>query len=175
MVQLLVQHDQSLEGQLPQVVLDQYNRQFRAATYNAFRDGVQAVVSSSEGDFLLNCVIDACLERCGALRYHGSTRTLRQPVSSSRYLTEALLRLLTRISVQTGICGLVVTLADLMPFAGQQLELFPDQPKPRERLQQRLSSLLTRSDAPECYWITTQDPAARRIEHRYGRERVVPL
>ena len=70
---------------------------------------------------------------------------------------------------------MVVTLADLMPFSGQQLELFPDQPRPRERLQQRLSGMLTRPDAAPCYWITTQDPVARRIEQRYGLERVVPL
>jgi nucleotidyltransferase/DNA polymerase involved in DNA repair len=101
--------------------------------------------------------------------------TLRQAVSSSRYLHEALLRLLTRLKVSSGICGLVVTLADLMPFAGQQLELFPDQPKPRERLQRRLSGILARPDAPDCFWITTQDPAARRIEHRYGLERALPL
>jgi DNA polymerase-4 len=101
--------------------------------------------------------------------------TLRQAVSSSRFLTDALRRLLARLSVHSGVCGMVVTLADLMPFAGQQLELFPDQPKPRERLQQRLSTILGRSDAPDCFWITTQDPTARRIEHRYGYERVVPL
>ncbi|MEP7288610.1 MAG: hypothetical protein ABI947_22890 [Chloroflexota bacterium] len=100
--------------------------------------------------------------------------TLRQSVSSSRYLTEALLRLLARLSISSGVCGLVVTLADLVPFSGQQLELFPDQPKPRERLHKRLSSLLTRPDAPPCFWITTQDRAARRIEQRYGLERVLP-
>ncbi len=81
MVALLAQHDQSLEGHLPQVVLDQYNRQFKPATYNAFRDIVQEVVPESEADFLLNCCIDACLERCSARRYSGSTRTLRQRLS----------------------------------------------------------------------------------------------
>jgi nucleotidyltransferase/DNA polymerase involved in DNA repair len=101
--------------------------------------------------------------------------TLRQAVSSSRYLSEALQRLLVRMSISSGICGMVVTLADLVPFSGQQLELFPDQPRPRERLQQRLSGMLSRPDAPACYWVTTQDPAARRIEQRYGLERVVPL
>ncbi len=101
--------------------------------------------------------------------------TLRQPVSSSRYLTEALHRLLARLSIVSGVCGIVVTLADLMPFSGQQLELFPDQPKPRERLQQRLSSVLSRSDAPICYWITAQDPSARRIEQRYALGRILPL
>jgi DNA polymerase IV len=101
--------------------------------------------------------------------------TLRQAVSSSRFLSDALLRLLARLSISSGVSGLVVTLADLMPFAGQQLELFPDQPKPRERLQQRLSSMLSQPNAPNCYWITKQDPMARRIEHRYGLERVVPL
>ncbi len=101
--------------------------------------------------------------------------TLRQAVSSSRYLSEALQRLLARLSISSGVCGMVVTLADLMPFSGQQLELFPDQPRPRERLQERLSGMLTRPDAAPCYWITTQDPAARRIEQRYGLERVAPL
>lgn len=101
--------------------------------------------------------------------------TLRQAVSSSRYLNEALLGLLARLKVSSGICRLIVTLADLMPFAGQQLELFPDQPKPRERLQNRLSSILSRPGAPDCFWITAQEPAARRIEHRYGLERVLPL
>lgn len=101
--------------------------------------------------------------------------TLRQPVSSTRFLSDVLRRLLARLKVQSGVCGIVVTLADLMPFAGQQLELFPDQSKPRERLQSRLAGILSRPDAPDCFWITTQDPAARRIEHRYGFERVVPL
>ncbi len=100
--------------------------------------------------------------------------TLRQAVSSARFLSEALVRLLARMKVSSGISGIVVTLADLMPFAGQQLELFPEQPKPRERLQKRLSSILSRPDAPDCYWITTQDPSARRIEHRYGLERILP-
>lgn len=96
--------------------------------------------------------------------------TLRQPVSSSRYLSEALLRLLARAKVNTGICGLVVTLADLIPFAGQQLELFAEQPKPREELLRELSDLLTLSDAPTCHWITALDPDAGEIEQRYERE-----
>jgi DNA polymerase-4 len=101
--------------------------------------------------------------------------TMRQPVSSSRYLTDALARLLGRLSVSSGVCGVIVTLADLMPLVGQQLEMFPDQPKPRERLQQRLSDILSRPNAPNCYWITAQDPSARRIEHRYRYERAVIL
>lgn len=100
---------------------------------------------------------------------------LRQAVSSTRYIADALLRLLARLRVSTGVCGLVVTLADLIPFSGQQLELFPDSPKPRERLQQRLSPFLTRSDTPAYFWITTHDAAARRIEQRYALERVLPL
>jgi len=100
---------------------------------------------------------------------------LRQAVSSSRYLADTLLRLLARMTVSAGVCGLVVTLADLIPFSGQQLELFSDPPKPRERLQKRLSPLLTRSDVPTCFWVTTQDAAARRIEQRYALERVLPL
>src|SRR5262249_51239409 len=100
---------------------------------------------------------------------------LRQPVSSTRYLNEALQRLLARAEVATGICGLIVTLADLMPFAGQQLELFPEQPKPRERMHQRLSSLVVQPGAPACYWITRQDSTAGRLEQRYRRERVHPL
>jgi DNA polymerase IV len=101
--------------------------------------------------------------------------TLRTFAASSRFLQETLLRLLARIDVPSGVCSMVVTLTDLVPFSGQQLELFPEQPKPRERLQQRLSSILAQPDAPECFWITPNDPAARRIEHRYQFERVTPL
>ncbi len=78
MLQLLDRGSSSLEQHLPQVVLDQYNRQFRATTYNAFRDAVQETVPEAEAEFLLNCLIDACLERCGAVRHCGSTRILRQ-------------------------------------------------------------------------------------------------
>jgi hypothetical protein len=101
--------------------------------------------------------------------------TLRTFASSSRYLQETLVRLLARIDVPSGVCSMVVTLTDLVPFSGQQLELFPEQPNPRERLQQRLSSIVSRPDAPECFWITTNDPAARRIEQRYQFEHVTPL
>ncbi len=100
---------------------------------------------------------------------------LRTPASSSRFLAETLRRLAERISFSAGVCRLVVTVADLVPFAGQQLELFPDQPKPREQLQQRLKTLLARPDAPDFFWVTPQDVAARRIEHRYRFEHVVPL
>lgn len=78
MLQVLSDRSPTLEQHLSQVVLDQYNRQFKAATYNTFRDGVQEVVPVGEADFLLNCLTDSCLERCGARRYSGSSHTLRQ-------------------------------------------------------------------------------------------------
>jgi len=78
MLQVFTEHDLGLEQHLPQVVLDQYNRQFQAATYNAFRDAVEEAVPSDEADFLLNCLIDSCLEQCGSRRYSGCTHTLRQ-------------------------------------------------------------------------------------------------
>jgi nucleotidyltransferase/DNA polymerase involved in DNA repair len=98
--------------------------------------------------------------------------TLRTPAASSRYLADHLLRLLARLGVSSGVCSAEVLLTDLVPFAGQQLELFPDPPRPRERLQQRLAGVLARPDAPPCYWITVQDPTARQIEQRYTLERI---
>lgn len=100
--------------------------------------------------------------------------TLRTAAASSRYLADTLLRLLARMRASSGVCSAVVTMTDLIPFSGQQLELFPDPPKPRERLQKRLSAILARPDAPDCFWITAQDPTARRIEHRFQLERVTP-
>jgi hypothetical protein len=78
MEQVLPDRSSTLEQHLPQVVLDQYNRQFKPATYNAFRNAVQDAVPEREADFLLNCFIDACLEKCGARRYTGCTHTLHQ-------------------------------------------------------------------------------------------------
>ena len=78
MLQVLPDRPSTVEQHLPQVVLDQYNRQFKAATYNAFRDAVEEAVPASEADFLLNCLIDACLGKCGSRRYSGCLHTLRQ-------------------------------------------------------------------------------------------------
>jgi nucleotidyltransferase/DNA polymerase involved in DNA repair len=161
-------------------VVEQATREFELPVSD--RQVVEAIVRSMAKELSARLQASGCMGKTLVLHLSLDSgeslqqkTTLRQPVSSSRYLTEALLRLLTRVSVPSGICGMVATLADLVIFSGQQLELFPDQPKPRERLQQRLAGILTRPDAPDCFWITGQDPTARRIEHRYGFERVVPL
>ncbi|MHB8624587.1 MAG: DNA polymerase Y family protein [Aggregatilineales bacterium] len=161
-------------------VVERVTREFELPVSD--RQVIEAIVRSMAKELSARLQASGCMGKTlvlhlsldGGESLHEKT-TLRQSVSSGRYLTEALLRLLARADIPSGICGLVVTLADLVNFSGQQLELFPDQPKPRERLQQRLASILSRPDAPDCFWITGQDPTARRIEHRYALERVVPL
>jgi nucleotidyltransferase/DNA polymerase involved in DNA repair len=161
-------------------VVERVTREFVVPV--ADRQIVEAILRSMANELSARLRSSGCMGETLALRLvldGGETvdekTTLRHPVSSSRFLTEGLLRLFARMTVPSGIGGLLATLADLVPFSGQQLELFPAQSKPRERLQQRLTSILVRPDAPDCFWVTAQDPMARRIEHRYRFEQVVPI
>ncbi len=75
----------ALEKRLPQVSLDQYNRQFKPATYNAFRDAVQEVFSSTLADQYINLFIDASIEQCGAPQYFGCAHKLRSLLNHSSH------------------------------------------------------------------------------------------
>ncbi|MBX3065066.1 MAG: hypothetical protein KF726_18945 [Anaerolineae bacterium] len=100
---------------------------------------------------------------------------LRQPVSSTPYIADAVLRVFQRMKISAPVLYLTVSLTDLIPFAGHQLELFGEPPKPRERLQSAITTILRYPDAPEAYWINAAAPDAYRIEQRYEFERISAL
>lgn len=109
------------------------------------------------------------LESDGSLKAH---LTLRRAASGRTALTQGATRLLNRLSPRAPVVALELSIADLLPFAGQQLPLWGDQPPPRERLRERLEALLTRPDAPTCLYFTPLNPTASRLECRYQAERV---
>jgi hypothetical protein len=98
---------------------------------------------------------------------------LRQPSSGSLHLTRVLLQLLARTgSIRHGVVGLEVTLEDLVPFAGQQLDLFQHRTGQRERMNEALGILTTRFDARHFLWITPAELQSLQIEQRYRLQSV---
>jgi hypothetical protein len=67
---------------IPQPVLDDYNRHFNNRTYRAFSDRLHRFAAADPTfgevfiDTALNLLIDASLERAGAAFYHGAEQSL---------------------------------------------------------------------------------------------------
>ncbi len=96
--------------------------------------------------------------------------TLRRAASGRSPLTQSATRLLNRLEPPAPVVGIELAIADLLPFAGQQLPLWADQPSPREQLRARLETLMTRPGAPLCVYFNPVQPDAPRLERRYRAE-----
>jgi nucleotidyltransferase/DNA polymerase involved in DNA repair len=94
--------------------------------------------------------------------------TLRRAVAGIAAMTRTLRQLLERLKIQhSGVVGIEVKVGQLLPLAGQQLDLFIHRSDQRERLQETLATLRIRYD-DECFlWITPAEVASRQIEQRY--------
>jgi DNA polymerase-4 len=98
--------------------------------------------------------------------------TLRQPVSSAGHLTQILSQLLDQAPVPRGVTGLEVSLSDLVPAVGQQLDLFVHQTGQDKRLRQALRNVVARYGTECLYWIRLTDPQARLPERSFRLHKV---
>jgi len=100
-------------------------------------------------------------------------RILRRPTAGAKHIAQTLCHLLTWIRVPCGVVELEVTLADLVPATGQQLDLFVHQVGQEHRLREVLKDLVARYGADCFYRITLTDREARLPEHRFQLQNAV--
>jgi hypothetical protein len=83
---------------IPQEVLDHYNRNYRNGTYTAFGTRLKYMTAddAAHGDtfeqMVMNLLIDAALERSGAAFYNGAERSLMRlirPVLAEKFIRSA--------------------------------------------------------------------------------------
>jgi len=112
--------------------------------------------------------LEACTERS---RSNAITRedeiVLRQPTSGAEPIAQTLCELLARIRVPCGVVELEVSMADLVPARGQQLDLFVHRAEQESRLRDVLRDLVARYGADCFYRISLTDRAARLPERRF--------
>jgi hypothetical protein len=113
--------------------------------------------------------------RCDGGLERRERTTLRHPVSSVPYLSQAVLRAFARLTIPAPVLSYTVTLTDLIPFSGQQLELFADPPKPKERLHGAIATILCHPDAPSMFWVSPVAPDAYRLDKRYEWEQITAV
>jgi hypothetical protein len=70
------------------------------------------------------------------------------------------------------VTGLEVSLADLVPAVGQQLDLFVHQTGQDKRLRQALRNVVARYGTECLYWIRLTDPQARLPERSFRLQKV---
>lgn len=159
-------------------VVERVVRQFECALTS--RTTLEAILRAVAIELSARLQVKGCMGRTLHLALYLENKTvrdsqvvLRQPVSGTLHLTRVLLQLFARTdSIRHGVVGLEVTLEDLVPFAGQQLDLFLHRTGQRERLNETLGNLTARYDSRYFLWITPADVQARRIEQRYRLQSV---
>jgi nucleotidyltransferase/DNA polymerase involved in DNA repair len=100
---------------------------------------------------------------------------LRRPTAGAEHIAQTLCDLLARIRVPCGVVELEVTLTDLVPTTGQQLDLpltgsgygFVHQTGQEHRLREVLQDLVARYGADRFYRISLTDREARLPERRF--------
>ncbi|GIK36981.1 MAG: hypothetical protein BroJett011_08140 [Chloroflexota bacterium] len=102
---------------------------------------------------------------------------LRQPTSNSERLALNLEALLHRLQVTCGIVAVTITLADLLPAMGQQLELFGYSSGMEQvrQLNERLPDLIARYGANCFYQAAVTNPAAYLPESRFQLRAVAAI
>jgi len=101
----------------------------------------------------------------------GTTReeaiVLRHPTADASHITHTLDQLLARARVSCGVEELEVTLSDLVPATGRQLNLFVHGAGQERRLRDVLRNLATRYGADCFYRVSLTDQEARLPERRF--------
>lgn len=92
---------------------------------------------------------------------------LRRPAPGAEQIARALAQLLGRLRVPCGVVGLEVTMADLTPATGQQLDLFLHRTGQESRLRTALQGLLTRYGSDCFHRVSLTNRDARLPEQRF--------
>jgi DNA polymerase-4 len=103
---------------------------------------------------------------------HKEQITIRQPNGDPKRLAYIIGQLLTRAEIQQGVTELEVILTDLIPSAGQQLDLFVHQTGQESRLHEVLKDLVARYDANCFYHVSLLNRGAHLPERRFRLKRV---
>ncbi len=93
--------------------------------------------------------------------------TLRKPTNDAEQLTRTLHQFLNRSALRSGVSSVEVTLSDLSPAVGQQLDLFSHETGQDTRLQDALKNVTARYGADCFYWISPTTEKARLPERGY--------
>lgn len=92
---------------------------------------------------------------------------LRQATANPERLALALVSLLERARVESGVLGVTASLASLAPAVGQQLDLFSHGGGQEGRLRALLPDLLARYGPGRLYTPALTNPAAYLLERRF--------
>src|SRR5262249_21005407 len=131
---------------------------------------IEAILNKLASDLSKRLQARGCLGRTLTLTLHledgkalDTQVTPRQPISDALHLAKTLRQLFGRFkSLRQGVVGVEVTMTNVVPFAGTQLELFAHRSDQRERLEQALASLTLRYDDQCFFWIMPADPTTQR-------------
>ncbi len=93
--------------------------------------------------------------------------TLRKLTNDPEQLTQTLYQFLTRSALRSGVSSVEITLSDLSPAVGRQLDLFSHETGQDTRLQDALKNVAARYGADCFYWISPAIEKARLPEHGY--------
>lgn len=103
---------------------------------------------------------------------HEEQLVLRHPTSTPRRLASILAELIAHIQLRRGVSGIDITLADLIPARGQQLDLFMHQAGQPGRLRDVLKDLLVRYGAGCFYRASLFDQTTPLLERRFRMQEV---
>ncbi|MEO8609560.1 MAG: hypothetical protein ABI690_16835 [Chloroflexota bacterium] len=103
--------------------------------------------------------------------FHKET-VLRQPTQEGSRFGRAFVRLLSKLTLASGVLEIEMVADDLQPVIWRQLELFPKPASAQERLEGLLLSLTERFGEDCFYRIRVIDAQHRLIERRFQFERV---
>ena len=135
---------------------------------------LEAVIRSMAEELTTRLRARGCMGRTLTLILHledGTTcerkLVLRRPTAGAEHIAQTLGELLVGMQVSCGVVGLEVTLTDLVPATGQQLDLFVHRTGQERRLHDVLKDLVARYGADCFYRISLTDREARLPERRF--------
>jgi len=154
-------------------LVEQVTREFDEPL--TYRSVVEALLRSVAFELAERLRAKTCMGRTLTLRlrlendvWRERRVTLRQPIADALHLERALIALLDRVGrLNGGVLHIVVSMENLTPLVGQQLDLFTYSAEQRARLLKTVDALSARYDANRFWWISPANPSAQRIELRY--------
>ncbi len=154
-------------------LVERITRDFEDAL--ADRTVLEAIACSAAIELAVRLQAKGCMGRTLTVRLRlenntlrESRITLRQPISGTANLIRMVQARLSQVRTgRSGVVALEILLSDLIPYAGQQLDLFAHNIGGRERLQKSLGALTHRYGADRFFWIESAERESPLLERRF--------